>query len=284
MPHVSVVMPAFNAEHTIEAAIRSVLDQTFADFELLIVDDGSTDSTRAVCEAMAAADAAQAASGGKTFAPAYAAPIAADTPHAADAARPPGGRIRLLRNEGNRGVAFTRNRGIDEAAGSWIAFLDSDDLWHSEKLARQLRFARDHDAAISYTASGFIDADGRPYPYILHATEELRYRELLRRNLMSCSSVIVSRELMRRHRFADGPLHEDYAAWLRIVREVGAAYGLDEPLLTYRVSAASRSGRRLQSGRMTYRAYRVAGYGATAAALLTLRYAVHSIDKHRHLR
>ena len=282
MPHISVIMPAYNAEHTIEAAIRSVLGQTFADFELLIIDDGSIDGTCAVCEALAAADAAQCSGGADAEADATQAVGGADAE--ADAARPPGGRIRLLRNESNRGVAYSRNRGIDEAAGPWIAFLDSDDLWHSEKLARQLRFAREHDAAISYTASGFIDADGHPYPYILHAAEELRYRELLRRNLMSCSSVIVSRDLMQKHRFIDGPLHEDYAAWLRIVREVGTAYGLDEPLLTYRVSAASRSGRRLQSGRMTYRAYRAADYGAVSAALLTLRYALHSIRKHRRLR
>ena len=248
MPEVSVIMPAYNAEKTISASVSSVLAQSFADYELIIVDDCSGDGSHAICKAFAAADA----------------------------------RVSLYRNDANRGVAFSRNRGIAAAKGRWIAFLDSDDLWQVDKLERQLRFIEETGAAISYTASAFIDARGKGYAYVLHAKKELSYRDLLRRNLMSCSSVIVRRDLMLGESFVDGPLHEDYAAWLRIVRSTGPAYGLDEPLLTYRVSRSSRSGQRLRSGAMVYRTYREVGYGAARSMLMTLRYAAHSIIKHRH--
>jgi len=250
MPLVSIIMPAFNAEKTIAQAIQSVLDQTFGDYEFLIVDDCSGDGTGALCRAFAEKD----------------------------------GRLRLIRNDVNKGVALSRNLGIEAARGQWIAFLDSDDLWHAEKLERQLRFMEETKAVISYTASAFIETTGEAYAYILRAAYRLTYNELLRRNLMSCSSVMVRRDSMLAHKFTDGPIHEDYASWLRIVREEGAAYGLDEPLLTYRLSKTSRSGRRFRSGLMVLRTYLAVGYGFIAAFALTLRYAVHSVTKRRHLR
>ena len=241
----SIIMPAYNAEKTLAASVQSVLDQTFADYELLLIDDRSKDETYSICEAFAAAD----------------------------------DRIRLFRNRTNKGVAFTRNRGIDEARGQWIAFLDSDDLWQAKKLVRHLQFIYDTNAVISYTASQFIDAEGNPYQFVLHAVKELRYNELLRRNLMSCSSVVVERDILRKNKFPEGKLHEDYVVWLQIVRKTGVAYGLDEPLLTYRLAKSSRSGQRLRSGLMAFRSYRAAGYPSMPAALLTLRYAGHSIAK-----
>ena len=245
MPSVSVVMPAYNSEKTIAAAVSSVLAQTREDYELLIIDDCSVDGTYAACQALAASD----------------------------------GRIRLLRNETNKGVAYTRNRGVEEATGQWIAFLDSDDMWQAEKLERQMRFIEESDAAISYTATAYIDKDGRAFPYILHAEAKLTFKALLCRNLMSCSSVIVRRDLIRQSAFIDGPLHEDYVSWLKILRETGAAYGLDEPLLVYRLSGESRSGNRVRSGLMAYRAYRAVGYGRILSTLFTVRYAHFSIKK-----
>ncbi len=122
-PLVSVIIPAYHAAAFLEDTVGSVLAQTFRDFELLIVDDGSTDQTVAIAERFAAAEP---------------------------------GRVRLLRHPGgiNRGVSATRNLGIRESRGTWVAFLDADDLWHPEKLARQVSFMQTQpDCALSYTSA-----------------------------------------------------------------------------------------------------------------------------------
>lgn len=247
---VSVIMPAYQAERTIEEAIHSVQEQTFENWELIVVDDGSSDKT---CELVRG--------------------ILEEEP-----------RIRLYANETNRGVAFSRNRGISVAGGVWIAFLDSDDCWISNKLEKQLEFAEEMKAQICYTASGFMDSDGRRYRYVMPAVQELSYRELLKRNLMSCSSVMVKRELIAGFPFTERPqTHEDYSAWLQIVKQTGFAYGLNKPLLIYRLSDHSKSAGRFQSALMNYHAYRCAGYGPLAGAAMTLRYAKWSIGKRRVL-
>jgi teichuronic acid biosynthesis glycosyltransferase TuaG len=245
-PVVSVVMPAYNAEQTLAESVRSVVSQTYADWELIIVDDCSTDGTPGIIAEFAGGDP----------------------------------RIRAYRNGCNRGVAFSRNRGISLSRGGWIAFLDSDDLMTNDKLEKQMAFTRAHNAGISYVATAFMDIDGKRYDYVLTAVKELTYKELLKRNLMSCSSVIVKRDLMEKYLFPDrAKTHEDYAAWMKIVKDAGCAYGLNEPLLIYRLSARSKSANRLTSARMSYNAYRCVGYGAITSAAMTLRYAAHSIRK-----
>ncbi len=247
---VSVVMPAYNAEKTIKESVDSVLAQTFTDFELIITDDCSSDKTPAI----------------------YAGLVASDP------------RIRVLRNEANKGVAAARNKGVAEARGEWIAFLDSDDLWRPDKLEKHMAFIKKTGADISYTASAFIDGGGAVIDYILPAEYRLTYAALLRRNLMSCSSVMVRRGIMLDNGFQSGPIHEDYSSWLRILKKTGAAYGLDEPLLVYRVSKNSRSGRLVRSGMMSYRTYKAVGYGVIPSLFLTSRYALHSLKKRGKMR
>ncbi|GHV09974.1 glycosyl transferase [Clostridia bacterium] len=246
MPTITIIMPTYNAERTIAASIASVFAQTYTDFELLIIDDCSTDSTHTIAQNAIA-----------------------------------GRNARLLRNTTNLGVAASRNYGVSMAKGEWTAFLDSDDLWQPDKLQKQLDFMRQTGAVISYTASAFMDFDGKPYGYIMPAVPKLSYRQLLKQNLMSCSSVIVRTDIISRYKMGGDEMHEDYATWLAILREFGHAYGLDEPLLTYRLSPTSKSGNRFKSALMTFNAYRYVGYNPIMAAALTLRYAAHSIRK-RH--
>ena len=238
-------MPAYNGEKTIQASIDSVKAQTFADWELIIINDGSKDETMQIICAAAEGDI----------------------------------RIRTLTNEQNMGIAATRNKGISQAKGRWIAFLDSDDLWHEHKLDKQLQFINANSAAISYTATAYINKTGELSGYVLPAKSKLSYKQLRHSNIMSCSSIIVNRDLITRFPFPKGKLHEDYVAWLRILREVGYAYGLDSPLLLYRMTQGSNSGRRLNSANMVFNAYRAVGYGRMSSFFLTLRYAAHSIPK-----
>ena len=246
---VSVIMPAYNAQETITESIQSVLSQSCGNCELIIIDDCSTDKTAAII---------------KSFAD---------------------NRIRYVLNEKNLGVAASRNRAVELAQGEWIAFLDADDIWDLNKLSRQLEFANETDAKITYTASAFMDADGNRFDWVMPAIYALNYKELLKRNLMSCSSVMVRRELIKRYPFPNRPVtHEDYVVWLRILREVGTAYGLDEPLLIYRMSGQSKSANRVKSARMSLNAYREVEYNPIIAALLTVRYAKHSVSKRRKIK
>jgi len=247
-PTVSIIMAAYNATTTIKSSINSILSQTYINWELIVVDDCSSDDTVAIVELFAESDS----------------------------------RIRLYINEQNSGVATTRNVAISQAQGKWLAFLDSDDLWHKDKLEQQLQFSEESGAVISYTATSYIDSKGNMSDYILTAEPELSYKTLLRRNIMSCSSVMVQRDNMIP--FPDGYMHEDYAVWMQIIRNSGNAYGLDEPLLIYRIAENSKSSNRLRSARMTFNSYRKVGYSVFVAWLLTLRYSVHSITKRLAIR
>ena len=244
-PTVSIIMPAYNAGATIGESIQSVLAQTYTQWELVVIDDCSTDNT---------------------------AQIVSDY-----SKRYPN--IRLLQQPHNAGVSAARNRGIDNSVGEYLAFLDSDDLWHPDKLAKQLATPAD----LSYTATAYLRQDGLHSPYVLPAKTTTR-RDLLRQNAMSCSSVMVKRTLLGEHRFTQTakPLHEDYVLWLTLLNQCNA-HGINEPLLIYRLSATSKSAGRITSARMTYYAYRAVGYSGVVSLALTLRYAVGSISKRRQI-
>lgn len=248
--NVSVIMPAYNAGRFIEEAVESVLAQTFCGWELIIVDDCSSDGTADIAGEYAARDP----------------------------------RISLIRNGVNRGVSFSRMEGVREARHPWIAFLDSDDCWREDKLEKQIaRIREEPDAKILFTASAFMAEDGTPYSYVLQAPERVTYGELLRGNVMSCSSVMVRRELMLRYPMENDSLHEDYASWLRILKEVPYACGVNEPLLIYRLSQNSKSSGRLASAGMVYRTYKSLGYNALRSGIMTARYASYSIAKRRSI-
>jgi len=241
-------MPAYNAEETIGASINSVISQTELDWELIVINDCSKDSTAELVSTFAKLDS----------------------------------RIFLYTNENNLGVASARNEGIKRANGQWLAFLDSDDIWHKEKLHKQLQLMHTTGAAISYTSTAYMNHDGVPFGHVLQAKQRLYYNDLLKRNLMSCSSVMVRRDVTPF--FVNGDVHEDYVAWLNILQNEKCAYGLDEPLLTYRLAYSSRSGNRLRSAKMIYNAYCHVGYGGVASLLLTLRYSIHSITKRLQIK
>ena len=125
---ISVVVPAWRAEKTLAAALDSVLAQTWREIEVLVVDDASPDGTLALAESYAARDP----------------------------------RVRVIAQKENGGVSRARNRGVREARGEWIAFLDSDDLWMPEKLERQMALAAQHpEAGLFFTGSAFISEDDR---------------------------------------------------------------------------------------------------------------------------
>jgi len=248
MPLVSIIMPAYNAEKTVKDSVLSALNQTYTDFELIIIDDGSKDRTTEILKELAMTDS----------------------------------RIRILRNSPNQGVSASRNRGISEATGEWIAFLDSDDLWREDKLSLQLELAKKNpDAVLTYTASAFITNDGKRLGYVLPAEEIVNRRTLIRRNLLSCSSVMVRTELLRTCPFPGDKIHEDYYVWLTLLKRIPCAYGINEPLLIYRLTENSRSSNAIRSTKMLYHTYRAVGMNPLSAAIHVPPYLLYVLDKKR---
>ena len=263
IPAISILMAAYNAEKTIGQAIDSVLAQTFCDYELLVINDGSTDRTREIVLEKQAQDAENA---GRA---------------AGDGLMASGSRIRLIDMPVNGGVSAARRRGIEEARGEWIAILDSDDLWEPQKLEKQMRLHEEKGAELIFTASGFISEDGTPIDWILHAPEKLSYRQLLRQNLVSNSSVLVKKELYEANYASGDRMHEDFATWLRITKSGVDAYGIDETLLIYRLSSSSKSGDKKKAALMNWNTYRYIGLSLPEAVWYMLCYTVNGIKKYR---
>lgn len=247
---ISIIMAAYNAEKTIGHSISSVLDQTYPNFELLVVNDCSTDGTEKLVESFAAKDS----------------------------------RVRLISNEKNSGVSYTRKHGLEEAKGEWIAILDSDDAWAPEKLEKQIALQEKTNADLLFTGSTFVDADGQPISWYLAAPAEVTYRRLLKQNILSNSSALVRKELYAKHYASGDGMHEDFAIWLSILQEGRKAYGVDEPLLIYRIAKSSKSGNKFKAAKMNWNTYRYVGLNPVSALYYECWYMVKGLLKYKNLK
>lgn len=247
---ISIIMAAYNTEKTIEQAINSVLCQTYTNFELLVVNDCSTDRTAEWVKSIAAKDS----------------------------------RVRLISNVKNNGVSYTRKHGLEEAKGDWIAILDSDDAWEPEKLEKQIVLQRRTNADLLFTGSAFMDSEGHPIDWCLHAPKEVTYRQLLKQNVLSNSSALVRKELYAKYYAIGDGMHEDFAIWLSILKEGKKAYGVDEPLLIYRIAKSSKSGNKVKAVRMNWNTYRYVGLNLMEAIYYECWYIFNGIRKYRNLR
>lgn len=250
-PLVSIVMPAYNCGPVLGASVESVRAQTYTHWELLIIDDASTDDTWELMQALAAPDA----------------------------------RIRIFQNPGNYGTGKTRNLGVEKAAGDWVAFLDSDDLWRPDKLEKQVRLLREHpEGRLFFTGSGFITADGRPMDYVLQIPKRISFHKLLKQNLISCSSVLAAKESLRKYPMPEQKnIHEDFTVWLRILKEEPCAFGINEPLLLYRKSASSKSGNKGKAALMNWNTYCFIGLPFFQKVYYMAWYTILGLKKYSHL-
>ena len=247
---ISIIMAAYNAEKTIEQAINSVLSQTYPDFELLVVNDCSTDKTAMLAEAIVKKD----------------------------------DRVRLISNEKNSGVSYTRKHGLEEASGEWVAILDSDDAWAPEKLEKQINLQKKTNADLLFTGSAFMDADGKPIDWYLAAPAEVTYRQLLKQNVLSNSSALVRKELYAKYYAVGDGMHEDFALWLNILKDGRKAYGVDEPLLIYRIAKSSKSGNKFKAAKMNWNTYRYIGLNPIEAAYYEGWYMIKNVIKYTNLK
>lgn len=183
---VSIIMPAYNAAATLQGAVLSVLSQTHDAWELIVVDDGSTDGTASMIDALAAADT----------------------------------RIHAVHLARNAGVAAARNAGIAAARGSHIAFLDSDDSWHPGKLACQLQHMANTGARVCYAPYDRVTEDGRLLSHV-RPPARVGYAQMLSSNHIGNLTGIYDRCLGDLAFRKVG--HEDYVFWLEMVRRAGYA-------------------------------------------------------------
>lgn len=244
---ISIVMPAYNAEKFITDSIRSVMNQTYEDWELVVVNDGSTDETRELVLGFAGRDV----------------------------------RIRLIDNPANLGVAKTRKHGVEQAKYSWIALLDSDDMWTPDKLSKQVDLARSIGTpALLFTGTTYVDENGRKTSYCLKPPSKVDFKQLLVQNVVMCSSVLVHRDLLKFDDAIHDGMHEDYAMWLSILKDEPYAYAVPEPLNIYRISSGSKSSNKLRAALMNYRTLRYVGLGRFAALSNMMKYAANNLKKY----
>lgn len=202
---VSVIMPSYNTAAFIEETIKSVLAQTYENWELIIVDDCSTDNTD---EGVAK--------------------LLSDS------------RIRYIKNEHNSGAAVSRNRALREAKGKWIAFLDSDDLWDSEKLEKQIAFMTDNGYHFSYTNYIEIDEESKPNGKSVTGPKRITKHGMYNYCWMGCLTVMYDADTVGLIQIADIKKNNDYAMWLKVCKKANC-YLLDETLARYRKRSGSIS-------------------------------------------
>ena len=187
-PLVSVIMPCYQSASTISRAVNSVRRQTLLDLELILIDDGSTDSSYEICESLAQLDS----------------------------------RIKLLRNSVNVGVATSRNKGLKVAKGRYIAFLDADDEWFHDKLARQLRFMKTHGYSVCCGSYDVIGFGGKVVQTITHSHTRILYQDMLYRNLVGNLTGIYD-SYYHGKVYQERVGHEDYLMWLELIKSSGHA-------------------------------------------------------------
>ena len=218
---VSIIMPAFNCEKFIDQSIESVINQSYQNWELLIVNDGSTDNTKDIVESYAKHDS----------------------------------RISLINFEDNQGAAISRNVAVDQAKNRFLAFLDSDDVWKPEKLEKQLKFMRINNCTFSCTYYGKIDEMNNEIKKIIRSKDISDYGEVLK-NCPGNSTVIYDSVLLGKFYIDNIKKRNDFVMWLKVIKKAEFLYCLDEVLSYHRERSGSLSGNKISLLKYQWQVYR----------------------------
>lgn len=242
---VSIIVPMYNAEKFIGKTIESVLAQTYQNWEMLIMNDVSTDNSLAIVSVYAKKDE----------------------------------RIKIVNTEKNVGVVKGRNFLIDLASGKYIAFLDADDYWHNEKLEKQIKFMKEKNASISCTEYTRVKENEEKINDVI-IKENIFYNDMLKNNYLGCLTVIYDTEKIGKKYFKELEKNEDYVLWLEIVKDVDIIYGLKENLAYYRVLDNSRSSNKVKTAKVRWEIYRkIEKLSLLKSIYYFLHYAVRAVLK-----
>lgn len=245
-PLVSIITPCFNCSSFIELTVSSVIEQSYSSWELLLIDDFSTDDTYEKIKRLQDSDP----------------------------------RIKVVRNEKNLGVARTRNRGLQMASGELIAFLDSDDLWLDDKLEHQANIYLNQGSNFIISNYEFISEQGDPLRGY-ECPDEVSYLTLLKGSYIGCLTVLCSKSLIGETRFKE-IYHEDYLMWLELLKKKEAKPAvIKKNLARYRLRANSLSANKLKCAYYQWRIYRIhLGFSLLRSVRLLISYASKGVLKH----
>lgn len=244
IPLVSVVMPTYNSEKTIRQSIESVINQSYQNWELIIVDNCSTDKTRDIVNEFLENK-----------------------------------RIRLLVNDQNYGIAFSRNRAIQTAIGKYIAFLDSDDLWAFNKLIVQVDFMEKNKYDFTFSSNYIITEDGKIIKEYI-CPSKVDYGLLLKFDPIHTLTIMIKSDILKRNLMPDIK-DEDYATWLIIMKQGVIGYGISEKLSYFRVSKGSVNSNKFKTLTWAFNVYRkILKFNWICSFYCVIRFACYTIAKH----
>jgi teichuronic acid biosynthesis glycosyltransferase TuaG len=247
----SVIIPAYNSEKYIEKTLQSIINQTYREIEIIVINDCSSDSTSDIVKRFMEFDS----------------------------------RVILIDNDTNMGVSHSRNKAILSAKGEYIAFCDSDDYWDINKLEMQMDAITNSNCSLCCTARELIMDDGQPTGHVLPVTNTITYEKLLADNIIACSSVVLKREIALEFPMERSDLHEDFIIWLTIIKKYGPACGINQPLLKYRLTANSKSSGKIKTLKMRYGVYKFIGINNFRSYVFILLYMISALRKYgRHWR
>ncbi|WP_404445575.1 glycosyltransferase family 2 protein [Sutcliffiella horikoshii] len=243
---VSVITPSYNAEKFISATIESVRTQTYTNWEMIIVDDCSKDTTREILKEYGELDP----------------------------------RIKPIFLEENSGAAVARNTALKAAKGDYVAFLDSDDLWVPYKLEKQLAFMQKNDYAFTFTAYNLMDENGKPLDKVIDVPKQIDYKGLLKNTIIGCLTVMIDTRKVEPLQMPLIRTRQDFALWLKVLRQGHIAYGMQEPLANYRIVEGSISSNKLKTAKRNWYVYRkIEKLSLPYASWCFVNYAFYAIKK-----
>ncbi|NQN51118.1 glycosyltransferase family 2 protein [Streptococcus suis] len=247
-PLVSVIIPMYNATLFIEETIQTVLQQTYSNTEIIVVDDCSTDTSYEVVSQLCQRYQ----------------------------------NIFLLQNKKNSGVGISRNVGVAKATGRYICFLDADDLWLPTKLEKQVKFMQESGHAFTFTSYEFADENGILINKTVAVPERMTYKEALRNHTIFTSTVMLDMKQLTKNQIAmpDVRRGQDTATWWKILKITKYAFSLREPLSIYRRVNSSLSANKLKAIQRTWYLFRkVEGLSLLQTIFPFLGYAYHAVKR-----
>lgn len=221
-PLVSIITPVYNSASFIKKTINSVLNQTYTNWELFLINDQSTDTSSVILEEFRKKDK----------------------------------RIHLIINHQNVGPALSRNKGIKEASGKYIAFLDSDDSWLPEKLETQVKYMEEQQIALSFSYYEGRNENGEYLKTINTIPPKVNYKAMLKNNYIGCLTAMYNKDLLGKVYMQNIKKRQDYLLWLDILKVVDYAYCIPEVLALYTVRSNSVSSNKFDLIRYHWKIYR----------------------------
>lgn len=243
---VSIITPVYNSEKFIKDTISSVLNQTYTNWEMILVDDCSVDNSEQIINEYVKKDS----------------------------------RFKYIKLEQNSGAAIARNRAIKEANGRFLAFLDSDDIWESEKLDLQIKFMLENNVGFTFTSYKIIDENGNPTEKIVNVPNTINYEELLKNTIIGCLTVVIDKDIVGDIQMPNLRARQDFVTWLSILKKGYTAYGINIPLAKYRVVSNSISSNKFKMIRRNWNVYRnIEELSFVRSAYVTSYYVFNAVKK-----